>query len=167
MGLQRKYFRYLYCKLSSVVPVSSAVDIQQIWSTHELLYMKILSVRPRETMSEVEMAKTNSALQNGTSPKNVLHVIDQRTGKYYQLPISHNAVNATEFQQIKAPENHEYYADQDEHGVRIFDPGFSNTAVSTSNITYVWVLSIFSPKSPKLNRIGRLIVSCFHSKRRT
>lgn len=83
------------------------------------------------------MAKTNGALQNGTSPQNFLHVTDQRTGKKYELPISHNAVNASEFQQIKAPENHEYYADQDEQGVRIFDPGFSNTAVSTSNITYV------------------------------
>lgn len=83
------------------------------------------------------MAKENGVVQNGTSPRDSLHVIDQRTGKHYDLPISHNAVNASEFQQIKSPENYEYHADQNEQGVRLFDPGFSNTAVSTSKITYV------------------------------
>ena len=115
-----------------------AVDVQRyMGSAHELLYLTNQFVRPRDIISKVEMAKENGALQNGTGPKNSLHVIDQKTGKHYDLPISHNAVNASEFQQIKAPENHEYYADQNEQGVRIFDPGFSNTAVSTSNVTYV------------------------------
>ena len=69
--------------------------------------------------------------------RNTLHVIDDRTGKDYVLPIIHNAINASEFKQIKAPENTLFYADQTENGIRIYDPGFANTAVSTSNITYV------------------------------
>ena len=115
-----------------------AVELQYLASSaHGLLDLRDQSIRPKDCRTKAEMAKENGVFQNGTSSKNHLHVIDQRTGKHYELPISHNAVNASDFQQIKAAENHEYYADQDEQGVRIFDPGFSNTAVSTSNITYV------------------------------
>lgn len=95
------------------------------------------------------MENINGATMNGTDAKSVLskgisvddrnrlHVIDDRTGKYYVLPIIHNAINASEFKQIKAPENIHFHADQTENGIRIYDPGFTNTAVCTSNITYV------------------------------
>jgi len=66
-----------------------------------------------------------------------LHVIDTRTGNYYNIPIEHNAVSAHEFKRIKSPVNANYYADQNEHGLRIYDPGFSNTAVSKSSVTYM------------------------------
>lgn len=69
--------------------------------------------------------------------RNSLHVIDDRTGRYYQIPIVHNAINAGEFKRIKAPENEHYRADQNEHGIRIYDPGYSNTAVSESKVTYM------------------------------
>ena len=70
--------------------------------------------------------------------KNTLYVIDGRTGKAYDLPILHNAVDASQFKQIKSEKNQNFYADQDELGLRIFDPGFSNTAVSKSSITYMY-----------------------------
>ncbi|KAA8649556.1 hypothetical protein EYZ11_006620 [Aspergillus tanneri] len=80
-------------------------------------------------------------MENGTNDVNKinpsLHVIDSRTGKYYQIPIVHNAIHASEFKRIRAPLNHEYYADQTDSGIRIFDPGFSNTAVKESKITYI------------------------------
>lgn len=66
-----------------------------------------------------------------------LHIVDNRTGAYYNVPITHNSINASEFKRMKAPENRKYYADQCESGIRIFDPGFSNTAVSESKITYM------------------------------
>ena len=80
-----------------------------------------------------------SVIQKGLSVDNRdrLHVIDDRTGKYYLLPIVHNAINASDFKQIKAPENTHFHADQTENGIRLYDPGFTNTAVCTSNITYV------------------------------
>jgi citrate synthase len=65
-------------------------------------------------------------------------VIDERTGQYYQIPINHNAISANEFKKIKAPDT-EYYADQNENGIRVFDPGFTNTAVVESKVTYVLV----------------------------
>ncbi|KAF4181155.1 hypothetical protein CNMCM8927_008616 [Aspergillus lentulus] len=69
--------------------------------------------------------------------KESLHIIDNRTGQYYRIPIFHNAINASEFKKIRAPENVEFYADQNEAGIRVFDPGFTNTAVVQSEITYV------------------------------
>lgn len=104
---------------------------------------------PRDPLKPVEMENINGTKLKGTDaktcyPKEVsvpkrdtLHVIDDRTGKYYVLPIIHNAINASEFKQINAPDDTHSYADQTENGIRIYDPGFSNTAVSTSNITYV------------------------------
>ena len=71
------------------------------------------------------------------SLRDSLHVVDNRTGKYYNLPIKHNAINASDFKQIKAPQMNGYYADQNSNGIRIFDPGFSNTAVSESKVTYM------------------------------
>lgn len=74
------------------------------------------------------------------APQPSLHVVDSRTGKYYEIPIVHNAVHATEFKRIKAPLNKDYYPDQTENGIRIFDPGFSNTAVKESQVTYMSVM---------------------------
>ena len=107
----------------------------------------------RDALKPVEMENINGTKLKGTDAKtdaktfypkeislpkrDTLHVIDDRTGKYYVLPIIHNAINASEFKQINAPDNTHFYADQTENGIRIYDPGFSNTAVSTSKITYV------------------------------
>ena len=66
-----------------------------------------------------------------------LHVVDSRTGEYYNFVITHNAVKASDFKRIKTPENKSYYADQNEQGLRIYDPGFSNTVVSESSVTYM------------------------------
>ncbi|RAL03097.1 citrate synthase [Aspergillus ibericus CBS 121593] len=79
---------------------------------------------------------------NGTNgvhetPAPSLHVVDSRTGQYYEIPIVHNAIHASEFKRIKAPVNQDYYPDQTENGIRVFDPGFSNTAVKESKITYI------------------------------
>ena len=83
-----------------------------------------------------DLATSNDPKQDESGNK-YLHIVDERTGKSYRLPISHNAVKAGDFQQIKAPEDEDSYADQNGQGVRIFDPGFSNTAVSTSSITFM------------------------------
>ncbi|KAL6717769.1 hypothetical protein ACLMJK_003854 [Lecanora helva] len=76
--------------------------------------------------------------ENGYINKSeALIVIDLRTGTPYRIPIQYNAISATHFAQIKAPENEDSPADQNEHGLRVFDAGFQNTAVSQSAITYV------------------------------
>lgn len=68
-----------------------------------------------------------------------LEIRDLRTGSSYTIPIRHNAVSAVDFANIKASENTDYPADQDQNGLRVFDAGFQNTAVGESKVTYVQV----------------------------
>ena len=62
---------------------------------------------------------------------------DSRTGRAYNIPIERNSISAGLLKQIKAPESTLHPEDQNELGLRVFDPGFSNTAVSESKITYI------------------------------
>lgn len=98
-----------------------------------------------------EVAAKKVAVENGVNTsasaaapadlprEDVLHVTDGRTGLNYSFPIKRNAVNAGLFKQIKTPENTEYQADQNELGLRLYDPGYGNTAVSESKICYMFV----------------------------
>jgi citrate synthase len=57
-----------------------------------------------------------------------LTIIDNRTGKQYEIPIKNGAVKATDLFQIKVTED---------DGIVSYDPGFMNTASCQSRITYV------------------------------
>ena len=59
-----------------------------------------------------------------------LSITDNRTGKNYEIPVSHNAVRAPHFKQITAPD-----ADA---GLLIFDPGLRNTAVVESEVANLY-----------------------------
>ena len=86
--------------------------------------------------------------RNGTekhvSINDTLQITDNRTGNQYTLPIVRNSINAMDFKQMKAPRDVDNSCDQTEYGIRVYDPGFGNTAVSESSITYklVSLLSI-------------------------
>lgn len=67
-----------------------------------------------------------------------LTVVDNRTGKSYEVPIKNNSVLATDFKQIKAPAAPEDRPeDETNQGLRMFDPAYMNTAVIQSRITYI------------------------------
>jgi citrate synthase len=57
-----------------------------------------------------------------------LTVIDNRTGKKYEIPIRNGAIKATDLFQIKVAED---------DGLVSYDPGFMNTASCQSKITYI------------------------------
>jgi len=57
-----------------------------------------------------------------------LTIIDNRTGKQYEIPIRNNAIKATDLFQIKISED---------EGLVSYDPGFMNTASCQSRITYI------------------------------
>ncbi|KAI0384968.1 citrate synthase [Hypomontagnella monticulosa] len=94
-------------------------------------------------MPSATVPKANGT--NGTNGTNgvhkpvgdVLHVIDSRTGEYHAVKIHHNAINATDLKAIKAPKDLEHPEYQNEQGIRVYDPGFSNTVVSESKVTYI------------------------------
>ena len=58
-----------------------------------------------------------------------LTVIDNRTGKKYEIPIHDSAINAADLRQIKVSEG--------DFGMLSYDPGFVNTASCQSRITYI------------------------------
>ncbi len=57
-----------------------------------------------------------------------LTIIDNRTGKKYEIPIKNGGIKATDLFQIEVTED---------NGIVSYDPGFMNTASCQSKITYI------------------------------
>ncbi|KAH6658759.1 citrate synthase [Truncatella angustata] len=66
-----------------------------------------------------------------------LLITDLRTFRVYSIPIKHNAVQATEFRKISPLGITASYWEHAAKGLVILDPGFKNTAVKESHITYI------------------------------
>ncbi|KAI8447640.1 citrate synthase-like protein [Phakopsora pachyrhizi] len=70
-------------------------------------------------------------------------VTDNRTGKTITVPISNNSIPATAFKQLSVKPDSNLRSknsrpeDDIETGIRVYDPGFMNTAVIQSKITYI------------------------------
>jgi citrate synthase len=60
---------------------------------------------------------------------NTLTIIDNRTGKQYEIPITDGTLRATDLRQIKA--------NADDFGLMTYDPAFMNTAACRSAITFI------------------------------
>ena len=58
-----------------------------------------------------------------------LTVIDNRTGKRYELPIKHGTIRAMDLRQIRVAE--------DDFGLMTYDPAFMNTASCQSRVTFI------------------------------
>ena len=61
--------------------------------------------------------------------KKALHVVDQRTGANYELPIATGAIRPADLRQIKT--------DPEDFGLLSYDPAFLNTAACQSSITFI------------------------------
>lgn len=61
--------------------------------------------------------------------KDTLTITDNRTGKTYEIPITHDTVRAIDLRQIKVNE--------DDFGMMTYDPAYLNTASCKSVITYI------------------------------
>ena len=61
--------------------------------------------------------------------KDTLTVTDNRTGQTYELPITHDTINAMDLRKIKVQD--------DDFGMLSYDPAFKNTASTISTITYI------------------------------
>ena len=58
-----------------------------------------------------------------------LTIVDNRTGRTYEVPIEDGTVRATELRKIKV--------DEDDFGIMTYDPAYMNTASCRSSITYI------------------------------
>lgn len=91
------------------------------------------------TTEQVKQVRASGHWSSVANLNDTLRIIDNRTGSEYVVPIVHNAIPATAFKEMKGPENKESPCDQTEYGLRVFDPGYQNTCVSESKITYKYV----------------------------
>ncbi|WP_210495938.1 citrate synthase [Patulibacter sp. SYSU D01012] len=77
-------------------------------------------------MSETQASGTQPAVATANE---TLTVVDNRTGKQYEVPITDGTVRAMDFRQIKT-------GDED-FGLMTYDPAFTNTASCRSAITFI------------------------------
>ncbi|MBP6472173.1 MAG: citrate synthase [Chloroflexi bacterium] len=61
--------------------------------------------------------------------KDTLSVTDNRTGQTYEIPITHDTIDAMALRQIKV--------NPEDFGMMSYDPAFKNTASTKSTITYI------------------------------
>src|SRR5213594_841098 len=62
-------------------------------------------------------------------PKETLTIIDNRTGKTYEIPVEHGAIRALDLRQIKTS--------AEDFGLMTYDPALTNTAACKSSITFI------------------------------
>jgi citrate synthase len=63
------------------------------------------------------------------APRDTLTLIDNRTGRQYELPIANDTIRAADLRQIKVRET--------DFGMMSYDPAFTNTASCSSTITFI------------------------------
>ncbi|KAI1329109.1 citrate synthase [Xylariaceae sp. FL0255] len=88
-------------------------------------------------MAPAEIPNLNGATPLKEPLGDVLHIIDSRTREHYTVDIKQNTINAADIKKIKAPKDAEHPEYQTDQGLRVYDPGYSNTLVSDSKITYI------------------------------
>jgi citrate synthase len=64
-----------------------------------------------------------------TGKPNTLTIVDNRTGKQYEIPIENDTIKAPDLRQIKV--------NPDDFGLMTYDPAFMNTAACRSTITFI------------------------------
>ncbi len=79
-----------------------------------------------DSRTTTETAKKTDA---AASPRQSITVTDNRTGKSYDLPITHGTIRAMDLRQIKT--------DAADFGMMSYDPAYNNTASCISRITYI------------------------------
>jgi citrate synthase len=67
--------------------------------------------------------------QESGARRDTLTLIDNRTGKKYEIPITHDTIRAIDLRQIKVQDS--------DFGMMSYDPAFTNTASCTSRITFI------------------------------
>src|SRR5258706_435731 len=63
------------------------------------------------------------------APRETVSITDNRTGKSYEIPVTHGTIRAMDLRQIKV--------DANDFGMMSYDPAFNNTASCISRVSYI------------------------------
>ncbi|MFZ0213699.1 MAG: citrate synthase [Candidatus Acidiferrales bacterium] len=80
-------------------------------------------MNPIKPVSAVVSDEANAARRE------TLSIVDNRTGKQYEVPIQHDTIRAIDLRQIKVRD--------DDFGMMSYDPAFTNTASCISRVTFI------------------------------
>ena len=67
----------------------------------------------------------------------VLKVFDSRTLRTYTIQVVDNRVRGSDLAQIRGPSSFDERENHGDQKLRVFDPGYENTAIMRSGITVV------------------------------
>src|ERR671928_11450 len=70
-----------------------------------------------------------AAPKDGGMGKDSLTIVDNRTGKSYEIPVENGTIRAMDLRKIKVAD--------DDFGLMTYDPAFMNTASCKSRITFI------------------------------
>jgi len=79
-------------------------------------------------MNRLQQIQNHFESQETAATKDTLSIVDNRTGKSYELAITDGAINATDLSKIKSPAG---------AVTRSFDPAYMNTVNCISRISYI------------------------------
>src|SRR5208283_3780473 len=79
--------------------------------------------------SAASTTRTKNAEGSSSERRNTVTITDNRTGKSYEIPITHDTIRAMHLRQIKV--------NPSEFGMISYDPAYNNTASCISRVTYI------------------------------
>src|SRR5579872_2658239 len=80
-------------------------------------------------MSSTKSGPAPTVADRSAAGRDTLTIIDNRTGRQYEIPINHDTIRAMDLRQIKV--------DASDFGMMSYDPALSNTASCSSKITFI------------------------------
>ena len=80
-------------------------------------------------MNPTKSASVASSETPAGARRDTLSIVDNRTGKQYEIPIKNDTIRPIDLRQIKVHES--------DFGMMSYDPAFANTASCASKITYI------------------------------
>ncbi|XP_055824701.1 citrate synthase, glyoxysomal-like isoform X2 [Solanum dulcamara] len=88
------------------------------------------SSSPSPVLETSTVSASSAAVSPPPNLKGALKIIDERTGKKYQVPVTEEGtIKATDFKKITTGYN--------DKGLKLYDPGYLNTAPVRSSICYI------------------------------
>src|ERR1700740_612162 len=80
-------------------------------------------------MDSVTSTADSKKVADTPSARDTISITDNRTGKSYEIPITHGTIRAMDLRQIKV--------DANDFGMMSYDPAFNNQASCSSRVSYI------------------------------
>jgi citrate synthase len=110
--------------------MTTILALPNIWAPFQF-FAGLLSYFKSNSLNSLLIAQFKEEVE-GT-----LTITDNRTGSRYNVPIIQNSIPALSLRQISAGTKGKNPRQQFEEGLRVLDPGYRNTAVKLSDITFM------------------------------